>query len=386
MMLKSKRIKDYRKGNCIMKKWIAFCLCGLMAASLAGCGDSSNLGTAQLGEYKGVPVLVQSVEVTDEEVDAEVQSDLDSNPEYVEVDREAQEGDTVNIDFKGTQDGVEFAGGSGEDQDLVLGSGKFIDGFEDGLIGTKKGDTKELDLTFPEDYGEAALAGQAVVFEVTVNAVKESKDAVLDDAFVQRISDFDTVEEYKEDIRATLLEQKEQTAQYQKEQSVFSTVLSQAQVKLNSAAVSARYNQEIKNYEAQAKALGGSLSSLAQQYGTNEGGFKEMVMASVKAQMEEEVVINTIAQQENVTVEDADRQAFAEENGYDVDTMVGMYGQEEFDNAVKRGKVMEFLADNAVEEELPAEAVEETTVEAAEETTVEEESTEAAEETTAEAE
>ncbi len=385
MMLKSKRIKDYRKGNCIMKKWIAFCLCGLMAVSLAGCGDSSNLGTAQLGEYKGVPVLVQSVEVTDEEVDAEVQSDLDSNPEYVEVDREAQEGDTVNIDFKGTQDGVEFAGGSGEDQDLVLGSGKFIDGFEDGLIGTKKGDTKELDLTFPEDYGEAALAGQAVVFEVTVNAVKESKDAVLDDAFVQRISDFDTVEEYKEDIRATLLEQKEQTAQYQKEQSVFNTVLSQAQVKLNSAAVSARYNQEIKNYEAQAKALGGSLSSLAQQYGTNEGGFKEMVMASVKAQMEEEVVINTIAQQENLTVEDADRQAFAEENGSDVDTMVGMYGQEEFDNAVKRGKVMDFLTDNAVEEELPAEAVEETTAEAAEETTAEEESTEAAEETTAEA-
>ena len=153
------------------------------AASLAGCGDSSNLGTAQLGEYKGVSVLVQSTEVTDEEVEEEIQKNLDDNPDFVEVDRPAEEGDTVNIDYKGTQDGVEFAGGTGEDTDLVLGSGDFIDGFEDGLIGAVKGETRELDLTFPEDYHEEALAGQAVVFEVTVNAVKEEQAAVLDDAF-----------------------------------------------------------------------------------------------------------------------------------------------------------------------------------------------------------
>ena len=146
-----------------MKKWIAVCLCGLMAASLAGCGDSSTLGTAQLGEYKGVSVLVQSTEVTDEEVDAEIQKDLDANPDYVEVDRPAEEGDTVNIDYKGTQDGVEFAGGSGEDTDLVLGSGKFIDGFEDGLIGAVKGETRELDLTFPEYNTRTPVAGRPVV-------------------------------------------------------------------------------------------------------------------------------------------------------------------------------------------------------------------------------
>ena len=196
-----------------MKRWIAICLVGLTSAALAGCADSSTLGTAQLGEYKGVPVMVQPTDVTDEEVESKIQTELDNNPELVEVDRAAQEGDTVNIDYKGTQDGVEFAGGTGEDQDLVLGSGEFIDGFEDGLIGTKKGDVKTLDLTFPEDYNQEALAGQAVTFEVTVNAVKEEKEAVLDDAFVQRVSDFDTVEEYREDIRAQLKEQKERTSE-----------------------------------------------------------------------------------------------------------------------------------------------------------------------------
>ena len=186
-----------------------------------------------------------------------------------------------------------------------------------------------------------------------MNAVKEEKEAVLDDAFVQRVSDFDTVEEYREDIRAQLKEQKERTSESQKEQSVFATVMTEAQVKLNSAAVSKRYNETIADYEAQAKMLGGNLSSMAQQYGTDEGGLKEMVMASVKAEMEEEVVIDTIAQLENLTVEEADREAYAEENGSDVETMVGIYGEETFNEQVQRSKVMKFLADNAVAEELP---------------------------------
>ena len=124
-------------------------------------------------------------------------------------------------------------------------------------------------------------------------------------------------------------------------------------MKLNSAAVSKRYNETIADYEAQAKMLGGNLSSMAQQYGTDEGGLKEMVMASVKAEMEEEVVIDTIAQLENLTVEEADREAYAEENGSDVETMVGIYGEEPFNEQVQRSKVMKFLADNAVAEELP---------------------------------
>ena len=189
-----------------MRKLKLLCLCGLTAAVLmTGCAGSTdttnvNLGSATVSEYRGVKINVAAPEVTDDEVDQKIQTNLKQNPNEVEVDRAAQDGDIVNIDYKGTKDGEAFDGGTAEGQDLTLGSGSMIDGFEDGLVGAKKGETKTLDLTFPENYREESLAGQAVVFEVTVNAVKEKQDAVLDDAFVQRTSDYQTVDEYKEGI------------------------------------------------------------------------------------------------------------------------------------------------------------------------------------------
>ena len=239
-----------------MKKIALFCLCSLTAiAVLTGCSDSGatgineNLGTATLAEYKGVKVNVPAPEVTDEEVQQKIDTALSQNPKEVEVDRAAQEGDVVNIDFKGSQDGVEFAGGSAQGQDLELGSGSMIDGFEDGLMGAKKGDKKELNLTFPENYREESLAGPAVVFEVTVNAVKEKQDAVLDDEFVQGISEYQTVEEYKESIRSDLMEQKEKSADYQIQQTVLQTVVDGSEVKLSKNALSKRYNNSLKQYE-----------------------------------------------------------------------------------------------------------------------------------------
>ena len=166
-----------------MRKLKLFCLCGLTAAVLmTGCAGSTdsnvNLGSATVSEYRGVKINVAAPEVTDDEVDQKIQTNLNQNPNEIEVDRAAAEGDIVNIDYKGTKDGEAFDGGTAEGQDLTLGSGSMIDGFEDGLIGTKKGETKTLDLTFPEDYREESLAGQAVQFEVTVNSVKEKQDAV----------------------------------------------------------------------------------------------------------------------------------------------------------------------------------------------------------------
>ena len=123
-----------------------------------------------------------------------------------------------------------------------------IDGFEDGLIGTKKGETKTLDLTFPEDYREESLAGQAVQFEVTVNSVKEKQDAVLDDAFVQRTSDYQTVDEYKAGIRADLLAQKQKTADQEMEQDVLQDVIDNSEFKFSRNGLSVRYNQMLKQY------------------------------------------------------------------------------------------------------------------------------------------
>ena len=163
-----------------MRKIGKLCLCGLAAALLlAGCSAGTDgeeyLGTVALAEYKGVKVNVIPAEVTDEEVENRIQSVLSQNQEEVEVDRAAEDGDVVNIDYTGYQDGEEFVGGSAEGEDLTLGSGSMIDGFEEGIVGLKKGDTKELTLTFPEDYREQALAGQEVVFDITVNSVKEKR-------------------------------------------------------------------------------------------------------------------------------------------------------------------------------------------------------------------
>ena len=160
-----------------------------------------------LGEYKGLSVeIVEVPEITDADVEAQIQFNLAANPEEeVVTDRGAEDGDTVNIDFKGYKDGVAFDGGEAAGYDLVLGSGSFIEGFEEGLIGVKAGDEKELNLTFPEDYMSADLAGADVVFEVTVNEVKVQKDAELNDEFVKRVSDKSaTVEEYRQEIREEL--------------------------------------------------------------------------------------------------------------------------------------------------------------------------------------
>ena len=249
-----------------MRKLKLLCLCGLTAAVLmTGCAGSTdttnvNLGSATVSEYRGVKINVAAPEVTDDEVDQKIQTNLKQNPNEVEVDRAAQDGDIVNIDYKGTKDGEAFDGGTAEGQDLTLGSGSMIDGFEDGLVGAKKGETKTLDLTFPENYREESLAGQAVVFEVTVNAVKEKQDAVLDDAFVQRTSDYQTVDEYKEGIRADLLAQKQKTAEQEMEQDVLQDIIDNSDFKFSRNGLSVRYNQMLKQYTNQAKMYGMTLS------------------------------------------------------------------------------------------------------------------------------
>ena len=376
-----------------MRKLKLLCLCGLTAAVLmTGCAGSTdttnvNLGSATVSEYRGVKVNVAAPEVTDDEVDQKIQTNLKQNPNEVEVDRAAKDGDIVNIDYKGTKDGEAFDGGTAEGTDLTLGSKTMIDGFEDGLIGAKKGETKTLNLTFPEDYKEESLAGQAVVFEVTVNSVKEKQDAVLDDAFVQ------TVDEYKEGIRADLLTQKQKTAEQEMEQDVLQNVIDNSDFKFSRNGISVRYNQMLKQYTNQAKMYGMTLSQMAQANGMDEAGFKEYIYSSVKEAAKKEIVVKDIAAKEGLdNITDEDMEAFAQANGATKDTLVSLYGEDTVKEQVLQDKVLRFLASNADNEaENPAKLSErEVTVTetetAAEETseneTTESETTEA--ETTAE--
>ena len=190
-----------------MKKWkiAGICLAAAVAVAASGCGKKTETestaaesaaaeteeyvaeSSVKLGEYKGIAVTVTEASVTDEEVENQIQQVLNSKAEYREVDRAAQTGDQVNIDYKGLLDGEAFEGGTAEGYDLTLGSGSFIDGFEDGLVGAVKGDQKDLNLTFPDPYpNNPDLAGKEVVFEVTVNAVKERSIPELTDEFVKK--------------------------------------------------------------------------------------------------------------------------------------------------------------------------------------------------------
>ena len=158
-----------------------------------------------LGEYKGVSVKKETTVVSDVEVDARVEEERNKQATEIQVeDRAVVEGDTVNLDYAGTVDGVAFAGGTAQDQTLKIGSGSFIPGFEEQMIGMNIGEEKDLQVTFPEKYHAEELAGKAAVFHVKVNSITETQLPALDDDFAKDISEFDTLEEYKADIRAKL--------------------------------------------------------------------------------------------------------------------------------------------------------------------------------------
>lgn len=343
-----------------MKKIALFCLCTITALSLlTGCSDSTkggkeNLGTVELGEYKGVQVNVPPAAVTDEEVDTAINQTLAQNPVEQEVDRPAQNGDIVNIDYTGKQDGVAFDGGTARGVDLTLGSGKMIPGFEEGLIGAKKGDKKELNLTFPADYKSKELAGKPVQFTVTVNSVKEKKDAVLDDAFVQKVSDSKTVAEYKASVKADLLKQKQETVDRQVQQAVLKQVVDNSTFKLNKNALSRRYNAKYKQTEQQAKMYGSSMASLARSKGMDVPGLQQEIYASAKEDMKSQLVLNAVAEREGMVLDDADRKAFADSNGQTVEDAVSAFGQDMFDQMAMNYKVMQFLSSVAVNTADPA--------------------------------
>ena len=225
-----------------------------------------------------------------------------------------------------------------------------IDGFEEGIVGLKKGDTKELTLTFPEDYREQALAGQEVVFDITVNSVKEKRDPELTDEFVQSISDYQTVDEYRDGIRQEMLEQKQESVSLQIQQSVLQQVIDNSTFDLSRNAISRRYNTEIDNYQTQAEMYGMRLSQMAASYGMDEGSFKEYVYASVEENAKSQLVLNTIAAQEGIAVTDEARQELADMNGQTVEEGVEAYGQESFDQMALNRQVMKFLEENAVNE------------------------------------
>ncbi len=345
----------------IMKKTMRVLLCGLMAAAvLSGCSkkeetpaDTTTAAAAtniKLGEYKGVTYTPVSTEVTDADVDAEIEALLASNPVWEEVDRPAQEGDTVNIDYVGMKDGVAFDGGTAEGQDLTLGSGRFIDGFEDGLIGAAKGQELSLNLTFPDPYpNNPDLAGAPVVFDVTVNAIKVSKDAEFNDEFVQAHTEYQTVDEYRKGMMEDLKAMAESNAEYMKKAEVIQKGVAAAEVTVSAEEIQKNYDEQHAIYEQQAAMFGMDLETMLSYSGMDLASFEEQLRVSSEQSAKMNIVVQEIARIENIQVEDAQRQELAASIGYaSVEEMIETETKEQVDQYLLMENVVAFLADNAV--------------------------------------
>lgn len=257
-----------------------------------------------LGEYKGVTAEKAETTVSAKEVTERLNRELEKNARIVEVERSVKTGDTALIDFVGTIDGAEFAGGKGEDYPLEIGSGTFIPGFEDQLIGHKTGEAVEVNVSFPEDYGAKELAGKAAVFQCTIKSVKEKQIPKADDEFASEVSEFETLEEYKKDLKKQLKEQKDKQATTQNENNVVRAVVANASVELPKPMVDMQLDQMFYDYTARLQQQGIPMDQYMQITGQNEQDIKEQMRSQAEEQIKTSLVLEAIQKKENITVAD----------------------------------------------------------------------------------
>lgn len=257
-----------------------------------------------LGEYKGVTVEKAETTVSAKEVNEKLAAELEKNARVVEVEREIKKDDIATIDFVGSVDGVEFEGGKGEDYPLTIGSGTFIPGFEDQLIGHKAGETVDVKVTFPENYGAKDLAGKEALFVTTIKAVKEKQVPAADDEFASEVSEFDTLDEYKKDLKKTLKEEKEKAATTTNERNVIAKVVENASVEIPTPMLEAQLDNMLYDYQTRLAQQGIPMDQYLQITGQTVEQIKEQMKASAEKNLKTSLVIEAIMEKENITVAD----------------------------------------------------------------------------------
>ena len=254
-----------------------------------------------LGDYKGVEVPKTEIAVTDEEVDAEVKKEQDKNSRTVVVeDRAAANGDITTIDFEGFVDGEAFEGGKGTDYPLTLGSGSFIPGFEDQLVGAKAGDHVEVKVTFPEEYQAKELAGKEAVFQCDVKKVEAKELPELDDDFAQDASEFDTLAEYKEDIKKNLTEKKEKEARAAKENAAVDKAIENAQMEIPDAMLNTQVRQMLDDFSRRMQSQGLTMEQYFQFTGMTLEKMQEEMKPQALKRIQTRLVLEKIAEVENI--------------------------------------------------------------------------------------
>lgn len=276
----------------------------------------------KLGDYKGVEVDKVEVEVTDEDVQAELLNVQKQNARNIPVeDRAAKLEDEVTIDFEGFMDGEAFEGGKGENYQLTLGSHSFIDTFEDQIVGKNIGEEFEVNVTFPEDYQAADLAGKPAVFKCKLNGIKETELPELDDEFASEVSEFDTMDEYKADLKATLLVKKEKAAKNTKESLVIDKIIENATMEIPDAMVETTKEQMLNEFAQQISYQGLSIEQYFQFTGMTKEKFLETATPEAERRIKSRLVLESIAKTEDIQVSD-------EELNEELKKMADMYQME----------------------------------------------------------
>ncbi len=257
--------------------------------------------------YKGITYKPTSLEITDEDVEADIKKVLDRNSRMVTVeDREAQKGDTAVIDFKGLLDGVAFEGGTAENYSLALGSGSFIPGFEDQVIGHKAGEEFTIDVTFPEDYQAEELKGKAVQFEIKLHEIKTKELPEFDDDFVKDISEFETVDAYKADVKEKLQKDRQEEAEMNKERQVADKLRELMQAEVPEAMYNNQVDNLIDEFAMNLRAQGLDLGTYMQYTGLTEDKLRETYRERAESQIEVRLALKKIAQLEGISATEED--------------------------------------------------------------------------------
>ena len=319
-----------------------------------------------LGQYKGIEAEKPAVEVTEEEIDAEIKKLADRNSTIETVERPVADGDTAIIDFEGFDHGVPFEGGKGEDHSLKIGSGSFIPGFEEQLIGMSAGEEKDIDVTFPEDYGAAELAGKPVVFHVKVKEVKATNTPVIDDEFAVDVSETaDTLEDLKKELREKLEKEKNENAENSFKNAVVKTAIDNMTVTIPDAMIEAQLDDIMQQYSMSMQQSGFSLEQYAQMMGTTVQGVRESQRASALSQIQNTLLLEKVAETEGIEISEEEIEKayndMAAQYEMELDKVKEYVPSEEIVRDQKFQKAMEIITDSAVVKlpEEPAEASEE---------------------------
>jgi trigger factor len=322
-----------------------------------------------LGQYKGVEVPKVDRTVTDEDVDKALKDEQEKNARQITVeDGGAENGDSVVMDYEGKIDGEPFEGGSAKNHTLVLGSGSFIPGFEDGLIGVKGGETRDVEVTFPEDYHAEELKGKKAVFTCKVEKVTRKELPELDDEFAQEVSEFDTLDEYKADVRKNLETKKEEAARQEIKDNAVSKAAQNSTIEIPAPMIDTQADRMIDNFARRLQAQGMSMQQYMQFTGSDENMMREQVKPQAEIQIRNQLTLEKIAETENIQVSDEELdqeiEKMAKAYNLEPDKMKEIIGDEEKENIRKdlaEQKAMDLVADAAVEvekKEEPAKAEE----------------------------